>query len=247
MKRLVVAACIAVAGLGGAIGAGHGIARADSGGNSAAAHACQQGGYANLIGTNGTTDTTFSNTGQCVSYAAQGGTLVSKTAAAPCLSGGYANLAPGQGSPAFSSEAACVLFVGQGGKPVTSQFVLTSPVNIPASAGLCWSGATNVVPSGQVLYNSGTGQYPKAVLCFQTDGNLVIYQAGHVGDPAYAVFQTHSYGHPNAVLAFQGDGNLVIYDGNTALWNSQTYGHPGDCAVFQGDGSLDIYSSCTTS
>ena len=50
------------------------------GGNSAAAHACQDGGYANLEGTDGTL---FSNVGDCVSYAAHGGTLV---AIAPSVS-----------------------------------------------------------------------------------------------------------------------------------------------------------------
>lgn len=57
-----------------------GTASADTGGNSAAAHACQDGGYANLEGTDGTL---FSNVGNCVSYAAHGGTLV---AIAPSVS-----------------------------------------------------------------------------------------------------------------------------------------------------------------
>jgi hypothetical protein len=42
-------------------------------GNSAAAHACQQGGYLDFTREDGTA---FANTGECVSYAAQGGTLV---------------------------------------------------------------------------------------------------------------------------------------------------------------------------
>ena len=45
-------------------------AAAQDGGNSDAAHLCQKGGYADLVGTNGET---FENTGQCVSFAAQGG------------------------------------------------------------------------------------------------------------------------------------------------------------------------------
>ena len=48
------------------------------GGNSDAAHACQKGGYANVVGGTMTlpdTSVTFGNTGQCTSYAAQGGTL----------------------------------------------------------------------------------------------------------------------------------------------------------------------------
>src|SRR5690349_6616721 len=51
---------------------------AADGGNSDAAHACQQGGYANLVG--GTAplpdpSITFDNAGGCTSYAAHGGTL----------------------------------------------------------------------------------------------------------------------------------------------------------------------------
>jgi hypothetical protein len=40
-------------------------------GNSAAAHACQQDGYQDLTSEDGETE--FANTGECVSYAAQGG------------------------------------------------------------------------------------------------------------------------------------------------------------------------------
>lgn len=45
---------------------------AAGGGNSAAAHACQKGGYNALVGSGGET---FANTGECVSFAARGGTF----------------------------------------------------------------------------------------------------------------------------------------------------------------------------
>jgi hypothetical protein len=48
------------------------VAGAGPGGNSPAAHACQQGGYLSLVGSDGTT---FDNVGACVSYAAHGGTF----------------------------------------------------------------------------------------------------------------------------------------------------------------------------
>ena len=48
------------------------------GGNSAAAHACQQGGYLGLFRTDGTG---FANTGDCVSYAAHGGVFVTRVTA----------------------------------------------------------------------------------------------------------------------------------------------------------------------
>jgi hypothetical protein len=52
-------------------------ALADGGGNSATAQACQQGGYVNYSRSDGRR---FSDTGACVSYVAQGGTLVARVA-----------------------------------------------------------------------------------------------------------------------------------------------------------------------
>jgi hypothetical protein len=75
--RLVLVLCAALALTVGvstaAAGHGHGKGK---GGNSAAAHACQHGGYKNFVRSDGTS---FKNTGACVSYAAHGGTLVAKT------------------------------------------------------------------------------------------------------------------------------------------------------------------------
>ena len=74
-KGFAVLAAIAALTISSCYAAGVAFA---GGGNSNAAHACQQGGYANLVG--GTmslpdTSVTFTNTGQCTSYAAHGGTL----------------------------------------------------------------------------------------------------------------------------------------------------------------------------
>src|SRR5579862_9889612 len=150
MTRYVFAACLIIAGPGLT------AAYAADGGNSAAALLCQQGGYANLMRTDGTS---FSNTGQCVSYAAHGGQLV----------------------------------------PIPATLVLTEPTII--SAPKCWAGVTaGVTPILPALWNSSTFGNPAAVLCFQSDGNLVIYAAGHVGDPSYALWNTFTYGYPGAYL-----------------------------------------------
>ena len=74
-KGFAVLAAIAALTISSCYAAGVAFA---GGGNSNAAHACQQGGYANLVG--GTmslpdTSVTFTNAGQCTSYAAHGGTL----------------------------------------------------------------------------------------------------------------------------------------------------------------------------
>ena len=55
--------------------AGAGAAQAAGGGNSANAKLCQQGGWQSLVTQTGQG---FANAGECVSYAAQGGTLSPK-------------------------------------------------------------------------------------------------------------------------------------------------------------------------
>jgi hypothetical protein len=76
-------------------------------GNSDAAKACQQGGYANLVGADGTQ---FANTGECVSYAARGGTLLVDTgcrAAAAALGlnpDGYTIILGTEGSDVFDAR-----------------------------------------------------------------------------------------------------------------------------------------------
>lgn len=62
-------------------------AQSSSGGNAPAAHACQDGGFVNLVRSDGST---FANVGDCVSYAARGGTFVPVTLNAsfsPCCDG----------------------------------------------------------------------------------------------------------------------------------------------------------------
>jgi hypothetical protein len=67
--RSVVAAALFAMLVGLAAPAG---AQADAGGNSANAKLCQKGGWEGLRGEDGER---FTNTGDCVSYAARGGTL----------------------------------------------------------------------------------------------------------------------------------------------------------------------------
>lgn len=62
-------------------------AQSSGGGNSPAAHACQDGGFVNLVRSDGST---FANVGDCVSYAARGGTFIPVTLNAsfsPCCDG----------------------------------------------------------------------------------------------------------------------------------------------------------------
>lgn len=74
---------------------GPSVARADQGGNSDAAHACQQDGYLALVGDDGTT---FDNVGACVSYSAHGGAfatgLVIPAGHVATLSDAHWNMSP---------------------------------------------------------------------------------------------------------------------------------------------------------
>lgn len=145
--RLIVLACLILAGLTGLVARPSTAVFAN--GNSDAAHSCQHGGYAVQIGTDGTTDTTFTYTGGCVSYAAHGGILVSVAAAQPCLDGGYKGLTTDGGTVPFASEAACVLFVARGGTPVP---VVTAPT---LSGSI--SGASDAVAGACALVVHGSG------------------------------------------------------------------------------------------
>jgi hypothetical protein len=72
-RRVLVALCLACVGLGLA-GQAARVPLAHAAGNADAAHACQQGGYANLFGVSSSGQPiSFKNEGDCVSYAAHGG------------------------------------------------------------------------------------------------------------------------------------------------------------------------------
>lgn len=112
LARRTAVAGVVLVGLAGAVQASPAAAE----GNSAAAHACQEGGYTRMVGVQDGQITTFATTGACVSYAAQGGRLVATSVVQPCLNGGYANLATSEDNTTpFSSEAACVSYAASGG------------------------------------------------------------------------------------------------------------------------------------
>ena len=111
VRRAVIVGVVMV-GLAGAVQASPVAAE----GESAAARACQDGGYSSLVGVQDGQITTFGTTGECVSYAARGGRLVAASVVQPCLNGGYADLATSEDNTTpFSSEAACVSYAAGGG------------------------------------------------------------------------------------------------------------------------------------
>ena len=83
------------------------------GGNSENAKLCQKNGWTTLYTRQGQA---FTSQGDCVSYAAQGGQLITQ-AALVCLNDGWKTLGPDSSTP-FASEQSCVDFVMGGGLPV---------------------------------------------------------------------------------------------------------------------------------
>lgn len=109
------------------------------------------------------------------------------------------------------------------------------------------SWATNTIQNASILVRgqaitpgqsvvSANGRYQ---LAYQTDGNLVIYNASH-----QPVWSSNTLGHGVGYAAMQDDGNLVIYNGsNQPLWASGTSGNPGSFLAVQDDGNVVIYRS----
>ncbi|MGW2402673.1 hypothetical protein ACWCYY_39635 [Kitasatospora sp. NPDC001664] len=89
--------------------------------------------------------------------------------------------------------------------------------------------------SGQALVNL---TYGPSVLTMQTDGNLVLANAGR------ALWSSRTWGNSGARFTLQPDGNAVVYaaDGR-ALWSTGTWGHQGAYLVLRGDGNLVLYDA----
>lgn len=128
---------------------------------------CQQGGDANLVGVSGGQVVTFKNVGDCVSFASQGGQLVLRSLAEPCLNGGYSDWLT-EAKVAFTSQAECVTYVGNGGKLVAKPTL-----------------ALTITRIGNSVYFEVTGHTPGDQLCFQAlqanganYGRLICGEAG---------------------------------------------------------------------
>jgi len=88
------------------------VAAADGDGNAAAAHKCQQGGYASLFAQGGST---FANSGQCTSYAAHGGDFAGMgMAPGPVTDGTFAISFSGFGLEPGSTDYGCVRYLPSG-------------------------------------------------------------------------------------------------------------------------------------
>jgi len=106
------------------------------------------------------------------------------------------------------------------------------------------AGTCGVMLPGTVLYadqplTSCDGRFS---VLLQTDGNVVLYQAGS----NVALWNSQTAGQPGNALVMQEDGNLVLYaaDG-TALWHTVTHGHPGSYLEMQSAGALIVFNGAT--
>lgn len=75
-------------------------------------------------------------------------------------------------------------------------------------------------------------------LDFQSDGNLVLYNAARA-----PLWNSGTAQKGANRLAMQSDGNLVIYAGNTPLWSSGTAGNPSAALRVQSDGNVVLYNA----
>lgn len=74
-------------------------------------------------------------------------------------------------------------------------------------------------PSGQLLWETGTGNSGASRLSLDSSGDLAIYAP----DKAVPLWSTGTKGNNGAFLAFQADGNLVLYSSDRLpLWASDT-------------------------
>ncbi|HKT05700.1 MAG TPA: hypothetical protein VJT31_39815 [Rugosimonospora sp.] len=81
----------------------------------------------------------------------------------------------------------------------------------------------------------------KAVLIFQDDGNLVVYD-----ETGVARWAASTVGK-GVTTNFQSDGNFVVYNSsNKPVWASNTCCHSGNLLKVQGDGNVVIYNSAGT-
>jgi hypothetical protein len=111
------------------------------------------------------------------------------------------------------------------GTNLTSQQCLRSPNGRYAFR--MQSDGNAVVYDGSVpIWNTVTYGVTGRYLSFQTDGNLVVYNANRT--PAW---NSATYGRGATILKMQDDGNLVIYRANNSpVWSSK-YGHTPFCGV----------------
>lgn len=114
-----------------------------------------------------------------------------------------------------------------------SVFVLYNS-QVPATPGANFLARGEVLTEGEYL-RSDIGNYQ---LLMQSDGNLVLYQAG------FALWETGTSGNPGAYVIFQSDGNLVVHasDG-VPLWGTETWQTDASQLVLRDDGDLVLIGS----
>lgn len=112
------------------------------------------------------------------------------------------------------------------------------------------SWATNTIQNASILVRgqainpgqsvtSSNGRYK---LTYQTDGNLVIYNAAN-----QPVWSSGTLGRGVGRTLMQDDGNLVVYnDANQSLWASGTSGNTGGYLAVQDDGNVVVYRANRT-
>jgi hypothetical protein len=184
-----------------------GISTASAGGgNSDAAKACQQGGWQNLIRSDGTG---FKNTGDCVSYAAQGGTLEQKACTTTAGSENFSGDAEFSQPTTFSGGTIDTAYGSGGGVLVQG-----------SSWGGAYAAGTHVLFTGFSV-NSFQLTFTNAVGCLQLDAESNFFGATTnvtltAYDASNAVVGTNSASQPGgsqvvSTLSVSSTSNNIKY------------------------------------
>jgi len=80
------------------------------------------------------------------------------------------------------------------------------------------------------IYQSGANH-----LIFQTDGNVVLYNANSV-----PLWHSGTGGSGATQAIMQQDGNFVVYAGSTPVWHTQTGGNPDAYLRIQANGTVSV-------
>jgi hypothetical protein len=107
-------------------------------------------------------------------------------------------------------------------------------------------GGPDFLMPGGVLYPNQSINSPSTgrQLLYQTDGNLVIYNASMTPEWAISCLPTCIPVGPPGLATMQTDGNFVVYNSSgTPVFHTGTWGNPGAYLWLRNDGNLFVLSA----
>lgn len=189
-------------------------AAAGEGGNAESAHACQDGGFANWVRAEDLTG--FTNSGDCASYTAQGGTLLPLDAIS-CVTGWASWARATAFAVGFTSREQCLDHLSEGGNIVPRQpgtgSVAYSKAPFPSTdasnpgAGFCVLRATVTVSGYNSIILTTTGRF----------GSYSSSSPQSLNSSQYVMSADIPWGAPTSGSTITVQGAYVGFDGTQVL------------------------------